>query len=133
VDDNVKSADVEITAVPPDGRPGTIDRTLLLGLARRVLDFNWPSAIPQRLLPEKLEYTQFGVRLLVRDNQLRVLGTHGAHGDTILTIKVFGRSFGLIHEQPQTIDLTPHLKKLLQRIRGYEQDRTWLWWEATGR
>jgi len=133
VDDNVKSADVEITALPPKGRPGTIDRTLLLGLARRVLDFNWPSAIPQRLLPEKLEYTKFGVRLLVRDNQLRVLGTHGRHGDTILTIKVFGRSFGLIHEQPQTIDLTPHLKNLLQRIRGYEQDRMWLWWESTGR
>jgi len=130
VDDGIKSADIEITVVPPEGRPGTIDRTLLLGLAKRVLDFTWPSAIPQELLPAQLEYAQFGARLLVRDNQLRILGTHGSRGDTILTIKVFGRSFGLVKEQPETIDLKPYLDALLERIRGYDPDRVRLWWEG---
>jgi len=132
VDDNIKSADIEITVLPPEGRPGTIDRTLLLGLAKQVLDFTWPSAIPQNLLPKQLAYTQFGARLLVRDNQLRILGTHGNRGDTILTIKVFGRDFGLVKEQPDTIDLKPYLSSFLERIRGYDPDRMRLWWGATG-
>lgn len=132
VNDDIKSADIEITVVPPEGRPGTIDRTLLLGLAKRVLDFTWPSAIPQSLLPEQLEYTQIGARLLVRDNQLRILGMHGNHGDTILTLKVFGRDFGLVKEQPQTINLKPYLADLLERIRGYDPDRVRLWWETAG-
>jgi len=83
-------------------------------------------------LPKQLEYTQIGARLLVRDNQLRILGTHGSRGDTILTIKVFGRDFGLVKEQLQTIDLKPYISSLLDRIRGYDPDRVRLWWGSVG-
>jgi hypothetical protein len=130
--DDIRSADVQITAIPPEGEPGTIDRTLLLGVAERLFDFSWPSGLPQRLLPEHLEYTEFGMRLLVQDNQLRILGTHGANGDTILTLRVFGKPFGLVKEQSGVVDLGPHIADLLRRIRSYDPARVREWWEAQG-
>ncbi|MFQ5429787.1 MAG: hypothetical protein ACE5E1_05700 [Phycisphaerae bacterium] len=132
VDDNIQSADIVVSAVPPADAPGTIDRSLLLGLAEKALDFTWPSAIPEKLLPEKLEYTRFGMRLLVHDNRLRVLGTHGPAGDRILTIKVFGRQFGLVHEQARTVDLGPYLKDALARLRRYDPEQVRDWWEKRG-
>lgn len=128
--ETIRSADVQITAIPPDGEVGTIDRTLLLGVARQLFDFSWPNSLPKRLLPERLEYTEFGVRLLVQDNQLRILGTHGVNGDTILTLRVFGQPFGLIKEQPGVLDLGPHIAEILRRARSYDPARMREWWKS---
>lgn len=119
----IKAADIEVVAVPPPGRPGTIDRKLILSAAQRFLDFTWPDSLPQSILPEKLEYVQFGARLLIRDNQLRILGTHGASGDVILTIRVFGQDFGVVKQRPGAIDLTPAINELLDRVRSYDPHR----------
>lgn len=118
--DRIVAADIDIAAAPLPGQTATIDRDLLLSAAERVAGFSWPSALPKRLLPEKIEYAQFGLRLLVSDNQLRVLGTHGTDGETILTIRVLGREFGLVKQWPGSIDLTPWVDELLSRISGYD-------------
>lgn len=121
IDDNmIKSGDLEISVVPPEGQPGTIDRALLLDVARRFLNFSWPEALPESFLPERIEYAEFGTRLLIRDNQLRILGTHGADQDVVLTIKVFGQSFGVIRGQREPLDLTPWIEGLLERARQYD-------------
>jgi hypothetical protein len=130
VEDNIRAADVEVTVVPPPGEAGTIDRELLLSAAERALGFSWPESLPKRILPEKVEYAEFGMRLLVRDNQLRVLGTHGPEGKTLLTIKVFGKPIGLIREPSRTIDLGPYLAGLLERIRTYDASRVRRWWHS---
>lgn len=129
-DDNIRAADIEVYVVPPADGPGTIDQDLLLTAAERLLDFSWPEAIPKRLLPEKVEYAEFGVRLLVRDNQLRVLGTHGPDGKTVLTIIVFGKRLGLVTEPSGTIDLGPVIDDVLARIRSYDPDRVREWWHS---
>lgn len=130
VDDGIRSADVEVTVVPPPGAPGTIDQALLLSVAQSVLDLKWPEALPKSILPEQVEYAEFGARLLVRDNQLRILGTHGKKGETILTIKILGQSFGLINEPAGTFDLEPRLAELLRRVRSYDAHRVRQWWES---
>lgn len=132
VDNEIKSADLEVLAFPPPDGPGTIDRTLVLGAAEKFLNFSWPDAIPQSLLPSKLEYVQFGTRLLVRDNQLRILGTHGASNDVILTVRIFGQTFGLVKEQSGTIDLTPWVDEILGRLRDYDPRRVRDWWRTHG-
>ncbi|MBX3394271.1 MAG: hypothetical protein KF841_02770 [Phycisphaerae bacterium] len=119
----IKAADIEVVAVPPPGRPGTIDRGLILSAAQQFLDFTWPESLPQSILPEKLEYVQFGARLLIRDNQLRILGTHGPSGDVILTIRVFGQDFGVVKQRPGAIDLTPAINAILERVRTYDPHR----------
>ncbi len=133
VENAIKSADLEVFADPPRGAAGTIDRTLLLGAAEKILNFSWPESIPESFLPEKLEYVRFGARLLIRDNQLRILGTHGASNDVILTVRVFGQSFGLIKEQSGTIDLTPWVDQFLGRLREYDPERVREWWRTHGR
>ncbi|MFH1418764.1 MAG: hypothetical protein ABII12_10840 [Planctomycetota bacterium] len=130
VDDNMKSADIEITVLPPEGEAGTIDRTLLLTAAERATGFTWPEAVPQDILPEHVEYAEFGVRLLVRDNRLRILGTHGKDGDTILTIRLWGKPFPILHERPDTIDLQPHIHGLVARARSYDPAEVRDWWES---
>lgn len=132
VDDNIKSADVEVVVVPPPGQSGTIDRELLLSAAQDALSFTWPSAVPQSLLPESVEYAEFGMRLLVRDNKLRILGTHGPSGNTILTIKVGGMAFGVVKEEPESIDLTPRIAALREKAVRYNPDRVREWWQQHG-
>lgn len=130
VNDNIKSADIEIVVVPPPGRPGTIDRTLLLSAAKEALNFTWPQALPQSLLPANVEYVELGMRLLVRDNKLRILGTHGQSGDTILTVKVGGMSLGVIKEEPDSIDLEPYLVALRDKAKSYNPDRVREWLQS---
>ncbi len=128
VNDNIHSADIEISAIPPPNGKGTIDRALLLSAVERAFHFAWPESLPQDLLPEKVEYARFGMRLLVRDNQLRILGAHGENDDTILTIKVAGMDFGVVKEPAGEIDLEPYLTDLLKRARSYDPDRVREWW-----
>ncbi len=133
VGESIRSADVEIQVTPPVDSPGTIDRDLLIAAAEQALGFTWPEGIPKRLLPEKVEYLECGCRLLIRDNRLRILGTHGAEGDAILTIRVLGQPLALIREPSTTIDLQPYLLQLIERVRAYDPERVKQWWESGGR
>ncbi len=129
VDDRIDWADVQIEAIPPESHEaGTIDRELLLGAAQEVLDFTWPESIPKQVLPEKIEYARFGVRLIVSRNRLRVAGTHGRDNDTILTIRLFGRAIPVIHSLRREIDLTPYLEQLGERIRSSDPREIRDWW-----
>ncbi len=130
VDDAIKSADIEISVLPPQSGAGLIDRQLLLTAAERVLNFTWPANFPKGILPEQVEYTEFGMRLLVRDNRLRILGTHGPNGETILTIKVGGMALGIVKEQSGYIDLGPMLADLRGRAKAYDADHVRDWWKT---
>lgn len=130
VNDNIKSGDIEFVVLPPPDQAGTIDRELLLSAAKEALNITWPAALPQNMLPARIEYVEFGMRLLIRDNKLRILGTHGVSGDTILTIRVGGISFGVIREEPDSIDLEPYLVALRQKAESYNRDRVREWWQS---
>lgn len=128
-DDVIEWADVEVRAAPPEGsNAGTIDRELLLGGVQEFLGLTWPEALPQSLLPQRIEYTQFGVRLLVRKNRLRVLGTHGPRGDTILTLRLLGRDWGVVKSLAGEIDLAPMIAALRQKAaeRDPHEMQRWL-------
>ena len=131
VEGGIKSADIELTLRPPAGTPGTIDRALLVAAAERLLEFAWPASIPQDLLPDKVAYVDCGVRLLVHDNQLRVLGTHGKNSDAILTISVFGQPISIIKEQKGTVDLSPWINQLQERINSYDREKIRGWWKGS--
>jgi len=130
-DDQIDWADVEIEAVPPPGaEAGTIHRDLLINSLTRLLDFTWPASIPQSLLPEHVEYARFGVRLRIENNRMRVLGTHGSGGDTILTLRVFGAEVPVIKSLRHEIDLTPHLNALRERLNREDPRELEQWWRA---
>lgn len=129
VNDAIQSADIEIRAVPPDDGPGTIDRDLLLDAAEEFANITWPTWLPKNLMPANIEYVEFGVRLLIHDNMLRVLGTHGGDGETILTVRVGGRPLGLVRGPSGTTDLTPWIDGFFSRVRRYDPDNVRRWWQ----
>ena len=82
-DNHLSSLDAEIVVDPTDDTPYWVERRLLSELLREVTGITLPD-----FLPDRLEYTRFGVRLEVRDEVLYVFGTHGGGGKTILTAAV---------------------------------------------
>lgn len=128
VEDTIQSADIVVSVTPPAGEAGTIDRALVLSLAQSALNFSWPSMLPQDMLPELIEYREFGVRLLVQDNQLQVLGTHGRGSNTILTISAGGVPFEILKGQTRRYDLEPWIRGLRERLKGMNEEevRRWL-------
>lgn len=130
VGETIRAADIEVAVAPPPNEKGLVDRALLLDAAERGFGFEWPAALPQRLLPDEIEYVNIGMRLLVRDNQLRVLGTHGGDGRAIITIRdpVFGRPIAVFSERGDSYDLTPYIKQTIARMQSYDPDdvRQWL-------
>jgi len=132
VDDGIEWADIEIDAIPAPGEAaGSIHRDLLINGLKRVLDFAWPATLPQSLLPEQVEYARFGVRLRVEDNRMRVLGTHGPGGDTILTLHLFGADFGLVKSLRREIDLTPFLAQLRESLHNRDPRDMGDWWRRS--
>lgn len=129
-EETIRSADIEVTVVPPAGGRGYVERQLLLDVAERALGFEWPSAIPRQMLPDRVEYVSIGARLIVRDNQLRVLGTHGAGGRAIVTIRdpIFGTEVAAAKERSGSIDLGPYVRQAFARMRSYrpEDVKDWI-------
>lgn len=130
VNETIRSADIEVSVTPPVGAKGYVERKLLLDIAERVLGFEWPSAIPKQMLPQRVEYAAIGARLIVRDNQLRVLGNHGAGGRAIVTIRdpIFGSEVAVAKERAETYDLAPYVQKAFERMRSYrpEDVKDWI-------
>lgn len=99
-------AELDATLIVDDAfdPPNRISRRLLTEVISRALHFTIPP-----ILPDSIAYTHFGVRIDVRDESLRLFGTHGPREKTILTVRAGGADIPLIHEPDAPIDLTPWL------------------------
>jgi hypothetical protein len=96
--------------------PKWIEGRLITNLLSRVLNVELPA-----ILPERIEYTQLGVRLEVRDEILYVFGTHGTRGKTILTARVMDHEIPLVWEPEQGRDLAGWFDELRTRATAYLQ------------
>ncbi len=126
VDDRLQRAEVDLIAVPPDDAPGTIDRSLLEWASQELIGFD-----VARILPERIEYPRLGVKLVIEGETLRVYGTHGRKGRTILTVRVLGREIPVIGEFNKTFEVGPLVSLIRERIKSYELQRFRDWWELT--
>lgn len=90
-----------------------IEGRLVREIVNRAMRFDLPPMLPQRI-----EYTHFGVRLDVKDEQLYVLGTHGERDRTILTVRLFGQEIPLVPQPPSAIDLRPWCDALRDQLQS---------------
>jgi hypothetical protein len=102
VANRLASLDAEISVEPIDDPLNWIERDLVSHVVQQTLGF----ALPE-FLPERFEYTQLGVRLMVRDEVLYVLGTHGPREQTILTVRVGAQDLGVVREPAEPYNLGP--------------------------
>ncbi|HOO16102.1 MAG: hypothetical protein KBH81_09705 [Phycisphaerae bacterium] len=112
-DNHLASLDAEFH-VEDGPEPKWIEGRLLTNLLGRILDIELPP-----VLPERIEYTQLGARLEVRDEVLYLFGTHGTRGKTILTGKVMEHEIPLIWEPEQGRDLAGWFDALRTQAAAY--------------
>ncbi len=98
--------------------PNRISRRLLTEVVSRALHFTLPP-----ILPDNIAYTRCGVRFDVRDESLRLFGTHGAREKTILTVRAGGVDIPLIFEPENPVDLTPWLDPVREAMLVGLRDR----------
>lgn len=96
----LKSMDATVVVEDGEDSPNWVEGRLLRSLVESALRVKLPN-----ILPERLEYTRFGLRLEVRDEILRVYGTHGPREKTILTVRIAGQDWPLIQEPEREFDL----------------------------
>ncbi len=125
VDDVLQRAEIECTAIPPKGQAGTIDKALLDLATRKLLGYDMTA-----VLPEHIEYVKLGALLEIEGNQLRLRGTHGHDGKTLLTIKVLGQQIPVVRESKQTYDIGPVVQMLRDRVEQYELEHVRRMWEG---
>ncbi len=113
----LSTLDAEILVQAPDGEPYSIDRNLLSELLRRTIGLPLPT-----FLPERFEYTRFGVRLEVRDEVLYVFGTHGPRQKAILSVTLGGEEIPALFEPEAPIDLHAALDNLHRRLAAAIQE-----------
>lgn len=124
VDDRLSRAEVDVVAVPPEGAPGLIDRTLLDWVSRELIGLDISS-----ILPEKIEYAQLGARLVIEGETLRIRGSHGKNGRTILTARVWGRDIAILNEFDDTFEVGPLVARLREALEVYDTEQVREWWE----
>ncbi|MHC4065805.1 MAG: hypothetical protein ACYSUI_15085 [Planctomycetota bacterium] len=124
VDHRLQHAEIDLIAVPPDDAPGTIDRELLDQAARELIGLDLSS-----VLPERVEYASLGAKLVIDGEVLRVRGTHGTDGRTILTVRALGRDLPIVKELDRTFPIGPLLAQIREKLATYDVEDVREWWE----
>ncbi len=128
-DDKIAQADLTLHAVPPEGKPGTIDRQVLINAAQQFLKLDISKLLPSFI--QNVEYTRIGARLIIEGDTLRLRGTHGPNNDTLITVKLLGRDWDAVKAPAQTFAI-PDLIALSRQHVGTareEYGRVRDWWK----
>ncbi len=126
VDDQLVLADVTLDATPDAGSEATIDRDMLRTVSTRALGFDATVLLPSNV--QDIDYTHLGVRLELNRNELRVHGTHGEEGKTILTVNILDHEFGIIDEPSRTFKVDDLVGQLRRHLDEYDTERIRRWW-----
>lgn len=126
VDDRLQQAEATLTAVPPDDGPATFDRDFLKNVSLGLLGVDATRLLPSSVT--QVEYTQLGLRLVLNRDELRVLGTHGFDGKTILTVKLFGHELPVIRQPDRVFHVEDPIALLRERLQEYDTEQLREWW-----
>lgn len=126
--DEVTSMDADVSVLPPSGQAGTIDRELLLSVFEQVLGLR----LPKQLLASRIEYVRMAAKLLVSDGRLRIVGTHGERGHTILVLRLLGQEVA-IPAPSNTYDVRDIMAAIRRRAHDVDVDAVRRWWTPSSR
>jgi hypothetical protein len=127
VDNVVQFADVDLLARPPASGSAYIEKSALATIGQRVFGLDLAP-----LLPERVEYVQMGAKLLIDREGLRVRGTHGPDGRTILTVKLLGREVGILKQPNRTYPVDDLVGWVRTHLAGHDVDELYRWWKQQG-
>lgn len=105
------SLKASISIADGESNANWIEGELLRELVRRSLKISLPP-----VLPERIEFTQLGLRIDVQDEVMHIFGSHGPKERTILTVRLMGQPLPLISEPDFPIPLERWLQPARQRL-----------------
>lgn len=108
--ERIAGGDIELSGEPPPGQPGTIKKALLTEAFEKVFGL-W---LPSQLLPDRVQYTQMGVRILIDHEEVRVLSGLGPAGPALITARILGQDLPLGGQ----LDLHLSVDQLLDQVKG---------------
>ncbi len=108
--DQIASGDIELSGEPLAGRAGTIEKALLMEAFEKLFGL-W---LPSQLLPERVQYTQMGVRILIDHREVRVLSGLGPVGPAVVTTQILGQDLPLGGQ----LDVHLTVDQLLSQAKG---------------
>jgi hypothetical protein len=118
VNDQLVSARIEVIAGPSPGRLTTIDRQVVIELARRYLGLELTN------LPfEELEFVKLGALLVIDGQDLRVLSPFDDGAQILLSVRLFGREVPIIRAPSQTFHLDDLVDQVYEAALRYEPGR----------
>lgn len=112
----IVNANVDAIARPPEGGKATADKAFIAFLLEKLLNKTIPEAT-LRLLPDQIEYTQLGAKVLVDPKRIRVLGTQGPTGRALLTLSVLGHDLPVV-PLDVSMDIIPLRERLLPQLKA---------------
>ena len=118
-DNQLTSGNIDLHAEPPTGKPGTIDRQLLLDLLERYLGFQVPAMLA-RMLPQSVEFVRAEGKLLIDGTRLQILTLPDATSGNgaLLTVRIGGQELPMVRAIEQSFDLTG----LMDRARAQAKE-----------
>jgi len=117
-DNRPVSGDIDLIVNLPEGRTGTIERTLLMDMLQKQLDLS----VPEEMLPEIVEYVQMGAKLTVEGYKIRLTSAKGPAGPALITVKLYGIDVPVLGQVDKTFDIEPLVKQA--RDRAQDKVRT---------
>jgi hypothetical protein len=129
LNDELSALNATLDVLPMKGRPGTIERRLLLGVLRESLGLPIPREL-ESMIPEQIEYSQMGGKLFVENGQLRVFGSAASDHQSVVTLRLLGQDFP-IPPPKGAISLASVQRHVRTRARAVDFDQFKRWWLTT--
>jgi hypothetical protein len=119
-DNQPVSGHVNIDAVPPPGKPGTVDRALLLSLLEKYLGFQVPGVLAH-MLPDSVEFVRAEAKLLLDGNKLQILTIPRPGGGALITVRLAGQEMPLVRSIDQVFDLGPLFERARRQANEWQE------------
>ena len=132
VDEKLTALDADFDVQPSPGRPGTIDRELLVGALRELIGSQVLQSL-EKLLPERISYAHIGGKVLAQNGRIRILGASrdGRH-DSLITLRVLEQEIPLA-APTRTFPVQSLLDAVGAQARGIDLRALRNWWTTDSR
>jgi hypothetical protein len=120
-DNRIDNGNIDVTVQGPNGEAGWIRKDLLLKVLQDQFDLALPRSV-KMLLPERVEFVQMGVKILIEGEKLRVLSQPGPAGQALITVRLMNREMPLFGSLDTTIPLDNVFKDIRARLEELKKD-----------
>lgn len=116
------SGTVDVEVVPHPGQTASIERSALLDMLAQM----GATGVPERLLPQRVQFSQMGVRITVDRGRLLLSSGKGPAGPALMTLRMLGQDLPFMsnwHAEYDLAVLRDRFKPVAEQWRGQMREK----------